>query len=107
MITTIIVDDHPMVRDGLAVMLSARRIFDVVQVCGDAEEAIAYIRKNGCPDVVLSDVRMPGMDGFAMIAKLHRFYPDARVPSPRSFPCASGARWRRRAPDTRTTSRPT
>ena len=79
MISVLIVDDHPMVRDGLAVMLSARRIFEVVHVCADGEEAVEYIKKNGCPDVVLSDVRMPGMDGFAMIAKLHRFYPDARV----------------------------
>ena len=79
MITTLIVDDHPMVRDGLAVMLAARRIFKVEHTCSDGEEAVAYVRQHGCPDVILSDVRMPGMDGFEMIAKIRRFYPKARV----------------------------
>ena len=79
MITTLIVDDHPMVRDGLAVMLAARRIFEVAGTCANGEESVAHVRQHGCPDVILSDVRMPGMDGFDMIAKIRRFYPKARV----------------------------
>ena len=68
-----------MVRDGLEVMLSARRIFKVVHCCANGEEAVAYVRDKGCPDVVLSDVRMPVMNGFEMTEKLRRLNPGARV----------------------------
>ena len=78
-ITLMIVDDHPMVRDGLEMMLSARRIFKIVKTVACGQEAVAYIRENGIPDVVISDVRMQGMDGFETLAKIRRFYPDARV----------------------------
>ena len=67
MMTTLIVDDHPMVRDGLAVMLAARRIFEVVGTCTNGEEAVAHVRQHGCPDVILSDVRMPGADGLQLL----------------------------------------
>ena len=79
MVTALIVDDHPMVRDGLAAMLAARKSVQVVQTCADGESAIAYVRSNGCPDIVLSDVRMPGIDGFEAIARLRRYHPKARV----------------------------
>ena len=78
-ITLMIVDDHPMVRDGLEMMLSARRIFRIVKTVASGPEAVAYVRENGIPDVVVSDVRMQGMDGFETLAKIRRFYPDARV----------------------------
>ena len=74
-----IVDDHPMLREGLEVMLNARKIFKVVHAAADGEEAVEWVRKNGCPQVIVSDVRMPKMDGFAFLAKLQRFYPKARV----------------------------
>lgn len=68
-----------MVRDGLEVMLSARRIFKVVHCCANGEEAVGYVRDKGCPDIILSDVRMPVMNGFEMTEKLQRLHPGARV----------------------------
>ena len=78
-ITLMIIDDHPMVRDGLEMMLTARRIFKIVKTVACGQEAVAYIKENGIPDVVISDVRMQGMDGFETLAKIRRFYPNARV----------------------------
>ena len=78
-ITLIIIDDHPMVRDGLEMMLSARRIFKIQKTFASGAEAVAYVKENGMPDVAISDVRMQGMDGFETLAKIRRFYPDARV----------------------------
>lgn len=78
-ITLIIIDDHPMVRDGLEIMLASRRIFKIVKTLASGQEAVAYIRGHGAPDVIISDVRMQGMDGFETLAKIKRFYPDARV----------------------------
>lgn len=68
-----------MVRDELAAMLAARKSVKVVQTCADGESAVAYVRSNGCPDIILSDVRMPGIDGFETIARLRRYHPRARV----------------------------
>jgi DNA-binding NarL/FixJ family response regulator len=60
-ITLVIADDHPMVRTGLRSMLSASRI-RVVGEASNGEEALELVRKL-TPQVVLMDIRMPGMDG--------------------------------------------
>ena len=78
MISLMIVDDHPMVREGLAAMLESERDFTVSALAATGEEAVA-IGRMAMPDVVLSDIRMPGMDGFGVLAKLREADPAARV----------------------------
>jgi DNA-binding NarL/FixJ family response regulator len=65
----IVVDDHPVVREGLRAMLDAEPDLDVVGEAGSGEEAVrlaASLR----PDVVLMDLRMPGMDGVAATGRI-------------------------------------
>ena len=69
MIRILIVDDHPMVREGLAAMLESEEGFAVVGLAANGEEALAKAAAAN-PDVILSDVRMPKLDGFAMLARL-------------------------------------
>lgn len=69
MIRILIVDDHPMVREGLAAMLESEEGFAVVGLAANGEEALAKVAA-AKPDVILSDVRMPKLDGFAMLARL-------------------------------------
>ncbi|MGN0854754.1 MAG: response regulator [Kiritimatiellia bacterium] len=78
-VKVLIVDDHPIVRDGLEAMLSFRPGFAIAGKMATGEEAVACIRRQGAPDVVLMDIRMPGMDGFETLVKMQRFYPDIRV----------------------------
>ena len=66
-----IIDDHPMVREGLEAMLSSTGAFEVVAVAANADEALAKIA-SAAPDVVLSDVSLPGMDGFALFAEMKK-----------------------------------
>ncbi|MBX6769656.1 MAG: response regulator, partial [Actinomadura rubrobrunea] len=61
-ITVLLVDDHPVVREGLRGMLSAEDGIEVVAEAGDAAEAVAAVRKHA-PDVVLMDLRLPNADG--------------------------------------------
>ena len=60
-ITLVIADDHPMVRAGLRSMLAASRI-NVVGEAADGQAILEIVRKLA-PQVVLMDIRMPGMDG--------------------------------------------
>jgi DNA-binding NarL/FixJ family response regulator len=78
MTSLMIVDDHPMVREGLAAMLESERDFVVSALAATGEEAVA-IGKMSKPDVVMSDIRMPGIDGFGVLAKLKEIHPDIRV----------------------------
>ena len=78
MISLMIVDDHPMVREGLAAMLESERDFVVSALSATGEEAVA-IGKLAKPDIVMSDIRMPGIDGFGVLAKLKEIHPDIRV----------------------------
>jgi len=57
-----VVDDHPMYRDGLAMTLAASRDFEPVGSAGDAETALGEIARLR-PDLVLMDLRLPGMSG--------------------------------------------
>ncbi len=68
MIRLVIVDDHPVVRDGLRGMLSAPD-FEVVGEAASGDEAVAVVTALG-PDVVLMDLRMPGSDGLSAIERL-------------------------------------
>jgi DNA-binding NarL/FixJ family response regulator len=77
-IGVLIVDDHPVVRDGLRGMLAADPGFTVVGEAATGVEAVtmaAAVR----PDVVLMDLRMPVMDGVSAIAALREQGVEARV----------------------------
>jgi DNA-binding NarL/FixJ family response regulator len=78
MISVLIVDDHPVVRDGLRSMLSADGRFEVVGEARDGEQAVVEAVRLD-PDVVLMDLRMPGGDGVSAIRELSRQRARARV----------------------------
>jgi DNA-binding NarL/FixJ family response regulator len=61
-----IIDDHPVVRAGLASMLSTQGDVDVVGSASNGKDALALIEKIA-PDVILIDLRMPGMSGLETI----------------------------------------
>jgi|ERR1700683_2646523 DNA-binding NarL/FixJ family response regulator len=70
-ITVLIADDQDLVREGLRMLLQAEPGITVVGEAGTGGEAIAAARKLD-PDVVLMDIRMPGMDGIEAAAHLAR-----------------------------------
>lgn len=67
----LIVDDHPVVRDGLRGMCDASADFDVVAEASDGPEAVRLVTSLD-PDVVLMDLRMPGGGGVEAITELAR-----------------------------------
>jgi DNA-binding NarL/FixJ family response regulator len=77
-IRLLVVDDHPVVRNGLLGMFAGDSEFEVVGEAADGAEAVAYARALD-PDVVLMDLRMPGMDGVTAIRKLAALEIRARV----------------------------
>ncbi|WP_157008843.1 response regulator [Agromyces laixinhei] len=78
MITLLLVDDHPVVRDGLRGMFSADPRFEVVGEAGDGGEAIGSAEQLR-PDVILMDLRMPRTDGVSAIRELAKRGISSRV----------------------------
>jgi DNA-binding NarL/FixJ family response regulator len=77
-IKLLIADDHPVVRDGLSAMFSRDPEFEVVAEAADGAEAVRLAQVYE-PDVILMDLRMPGMDGLTAIIELARRGVAARV----------------------------
>jgi two-component system response regulator NreC len=73
-----LVDDHAMVREGIANMLSLQPRFEVVGQAGDGEQLLAEVAA-AAPDVVLMDLQLPGMDGVALCQRLAVVCPKASV----------------------------
>jgi two-component system, LytTR family, response regulator len=73
-IRTLIVDDEPLARENLRIRLAAAPDFEVVGECGNGRDAVAMIAAQR-PDLVFLDIRMPDMDGFAV---LERIEPEAQ-----------------------------
>lgn len=78
MITIMLVDDHPVVREGLRGMLEAEPDLSVIGEAGSGDEAVALSRVKQ-PDVILMDLRMPGLDGVGATRKILADRPGQRV----------------------------
>jgi DNA-binding NarL/FixJ family response regulator len=77
-ITVLIVDDHEVVREGLRLSLSRAPHIRVIGEASDGESAIVLVERRK-PDVVIIDVRMPGMDGLEATKEIMKRVPDASV----------------------------
>lgn len=78
MITLIIVDDHDLVREGIRRLIEDKKGIKVVAEGKSGEEAIT-LAKEYDPDVILMDVRMPGIGGLEATRKINRVYPDIKI----------------------------
>jgi DNA-binding NarL/FixJ family response regulator len=77
-IRILIVDDHPVVCSGLTSMLSVQTGIEVVGSASSGEEALAIVQRDR-PDIMLLDLRMPGMDGIGVLNALGRMNLSTRV----------------------------
>jgi len=72
------VDDHPMLREGIAAVLASEEDMILVAEASNGREAIEQFRTHH-PDVTLMDVQMPEVNGIDAIVKIREEFPDARI----------------------------
>jgi DNA-binding NarL/FixJ family response regulator len=77
-ISVLIVDDHPVVRRGLRALLDVQDGIEVTGEAGDGAAALALATERA-PDVILLDLKLPGMDGIAVLGELRTRNNPARV----------------------------
>ncbi len=83
-ISVLIVDDHPVVRQGIKTFLETHGELEVKGTAANGEEAIKAVKELQ-PDVVLMDIVMPGMDGIEALSRIKTMSPKTRVIAITSF----------------------
>ena len=78
MIKVMIVDDHNLIRDGIAALLLGLPNIEVIAKASTGEEAILLAKKHN-PNVILMDIRMPGIGGIAATQKIIANHPDIKI----------------------------
>ncbi|MCB0028458.1 MAG: response regulator transcription factor, partial [Anaerolineales bacterium] len=74
----LVVDDHPIVREGISSLLSNYPEFAIVGEAADGVTALMMFREQR-PDITLLDIRMPGMTGLELLAQIRQIEPEATV----------------------------
>lgn len=77
-IRVLVVDDHPVVRDGLVAMLSTQPDLQVVASAGSGQEVLERVLQTQ-PDIILLDLEMPEMDGVAVLQRLREEHSRVRT----------------------------
>ena len=77
-IRIVLADDHDLVRSGIKALLSMVEGVDVIAEARDGRELITLVESLN-PDVVMTDISMPGMDGIAAISEIHNKHPQVRL----------------------------
>jgi DNA-binding NarL/FixJ family response regulator len=72
------VDDHPLLREGIAAIINSQRDMELVAQSATGNEAIQAFRKH-LPDVTLMDLRLPDMSGIDAIIAIRTEFPEARI----------------------------
>ena len=78
LIRILTVDDHPLLRKGIAALVNAEPDLKLVAEASNGKEAIDAFRSHR-PDVTLMDLQMPGVDGLEAIETIRREFPEARI----------------------------
>lgn len=78
LIRILTVDDHPLLRKGIAALVNAEPDMKLVAEASNGEEAIEAFRLHR-PDVTLMDLQMPGLNGLEAIDRIRSEFPDARI----------------------------
>jgi DNA-binding NarL/FixJ family response regulator len=74
----VLADDHDLVRSGIKALLSMVEGVEVIAEARDGNELITLV-ESLAPDVVMTDISMPGMDGITAIAEIHSKHPEVRL----------------------------
>ena len=77
-IRILIVDDHPVLREGLVAIIESQSDLKVVAEAGTGKEAIALFEEH-LPDITLMDLGLPDVNGIDVITALRETHPDARI----------------------------
>ena len=72
------VDDHPLLREGIAALVNAESDMKLIAEASNGEEAIEQFRLHR-PDVTLMDLQMPAMNGIEAVTRIRAEFPDARI----------------------------
>lgn len=78
-IKVMIVDDQVILSEGIRSVLATSDELDVVGMAHDGQEALDIMAAGNIPDVVLLDIRMPGMNGVVATGEIKKRYPDVKV----------------------------
>ncbi|GIL22578.1 MAG: DNA-binding response regulator [Bacteroidota bacterium] len=77
-IKVLVVDDHPMVLEGMSAMLKEISVVELMGTAANAAQATETI-SNQLPDLIITDINMPGMSGIELTAKLKKDYPKIKL----------------------------